>query len=140
MRKLLIVIFLKILLTFFWVIGLALPLDWLHQLGAPDLSAAHVFIRLLSAAFFALLVGYVFGAIEIIRGSYPRNTVWVGIISNGGATIVLLLAAMRHEWTTAPWNADAIAPKLMTVSLFAVGLITAGLIAFGPCGRHSASK
>jgi hypothetical protein len=129
---------LKIGITvFFWFIPLLFfPIDFLNDsIGFPELGPP-VFIRLLGMAYGALLVGYVFGLIESLDGRYPRQAVWAGIVSNGGAFLLLSMAAFRHVWDT--W--DGWAPAFMWGSLGATGLISAGLIAFGPCGRHRTSR
>lgn len=125
---------LKIGITvFFWFIPLLFfPVSVLNKcIGLPDLGPP-IFIRLLGMAYGALLVGYVFGLIESLNGRYSRQTVWTGIASNGGAFLLLSLGALQRVWTT--W--EGWAPIFMWASLGATGLITAGLIAFGPCGRR----
>lgn len=87
-------------------------------------------------AYGALLVDYVFGLIATRRGRYPRGTVWTGIVSNGGAFLILSIGALQGVW--AAWG--PLARMGMWASLAATGLISAGLIAFGPFGRHSPSE
>lgn len=125
---------LKIGITvFFWFIPLLFfPVSWLKSIGLPDLGPP-IFIRLLGMAYGALLVGYVFGLIEGLNGRYPRQAVWAGIVSNGGAFLLLSMGAYRHVWAT--W--EGWAPTFMWGSLGATGLISAALIAFGPCGQHN---
>ena len=135
MKNLSRVLILKIGITIaFWFIPLLfVPIRLLHEhLGFPDLGSAAIFIRLLGMAYGSLVVGYGFGLIEARHGRYPRSTVWVGIASNGGACLLLSIGAWQHAWDT--WTCWA--PYFMWASLVATGLITAGLIAFGPCGRH----
>lgn len=138
MKNLSKVLILKIVITVFWFIPLLFfPLRCIHEtLGFPDLGPAAIFIRLLGMAYGSLLVGYVFGLIATFRGRYPRGTVWTGIVSNGGAFLLLSIGAFQHAWDT--WK--GLAPGFMWASLGATGLISAGLIAFGPCGRHSPSS
>jgi hypothetical protein len=135
MKNLSRVLILKIGITIVgWFIPLLfVPIGLFHEpLGFPDLGSAAIFIRLLGMAYGSLVVGYGFGLIEARHGRYPRSTVWAGIVSNGGACLLLSIGAWQHAWET--WQ--GIAPGLMWASLGATGLITAGLIAFGPCGRH----
>ncbi|HEV7509540.1 MAG TPA: hypothetical protein VGS07_31995 [Thermoanaerobaculia bacterium] len=137
MKNLSRVLILKIVVTtVFWFIPLLFcSIRFLHEtIGFPDLGPAAIFIRLLGMAYGSLLVGYVFGLIDTLHGRYPSGTVWAGIVSNGGAFLLLSIGALQHVWDT--WK--CLAPSLMWASLGATGLISAGLIAFGPCGRHSA--
>ena len=125
----------KIVITFFfWLFPLLFfPISWLEEtIGFPDLGPP-IFIRLLGMAYGALLVGYVFGRIATHRGRYPRAIVWAGIVSNGGAFLLLSAGAFQHDWD----NWKKLAAGFMWFSLVATGLISAGLIAFGPCGRHA---
>ena len=119
--------------TFLWFVPLLLvstPL--LEKIGFPTYPST-LFLKLLGMAYGALLVGYVFGLVDTRRGRYPRSTVWTGIVSNGGAFLLLFLGAFQGAW--AAWGPPA--RLAMWASLAATGLISAGLIAFGPCGRHS---
>lgn len=121
---------LKVALTLGWVTSLLLfPNSWQERVGLPPEGNLAVFIRLLGMAYTALLVGYGFGYFDIRKGIYARGVVWTGIVSNGGACV--LLVVFRNTWNV--WGSCA--PAIMWASLVATGLITAGLIAFGPCGR-----
>lgn len=118
-----------------WFIPLLfLPSDLLRTMGFPDLGPP-IFIRLLGMAYGALLVGYVFGLLATRHGNYPRSTVWSGIVSNGGAALLLSIGAFQGVWAT--WGFWA--RLIMWLSLAATGLISAGLIAFGPCRRQATS-
>lgn len=48
-----------------------------------------VFVRLLGWAWIALLVGYLNGLQSLLRGEWPFATIRVGIVSNGGAALIL---------------------------------------------------
>ncbi len=111
------------------------PSGLLRHLGFPDLEP-RLFIQLLGMAYGSLLVSYGFGFAATRHGKYPRSTVWAGIVSNGGAFLLLSLGAIRGDWET--WR--GVASLMMWTSLAATGLIAAGLIAFGPCGRHSSAE
>jgi hypothetical protein len=133
MQNLSIVLCLKIGVTVLWFVPLLFfPSDLLRTIGFPDLAPI-IFIKLLGLAYGSLLVGYVFGFVAARHGSYPRSTVWTGIVSNGGAAILLSIGAFQGIWAT--WGFWA--RLIMRISLAATGLISAGLIAFGPCGRYS---
>ena len=109
--------------------ALFLTPEILHtKLGFPPLGTAGVFLQLLGMAYAALIVVYVFGLIELRRGAYPHCTVWTGLVSNGGAFLVLALAAWRGDWRS--WT--GVAPLYMWGSLLATGLISVGLGALGP--------
>lgn len=133
MQKLAGVILVKMILTLAWVASLLLfPSSLQNQLGLPPAGEQAIFIRLLGMAYAALLVGYAFGYFAIQGGTYPRGVVWTGIVSNGGAC--MLLGLFSSTWGA--WHGYA--PALMWASFVATALITAGLFAFGPCGRfHS---
>ncbi|MBI3267869.1 MAG: hypothetical protein HYZ53_02515 [Planctomycetes bacterium] len=134
MRKLSGVLAVKLAVTtLLWFAPLLLlPLDCLRAIGIPD-SSPPLFLRLLGMAYLSLCVGYAFGLVATLQGRYPRSTVWTGIVSNGGAVVLLSIGAFQGAWET--WGFYA--RVMMWTSLVFTGLISMGLIAFGPCGRHS---
>ena len=120
----------KIALTVLFWAGplLLLPKRGLEWLGF-DVPEPQLFLRMLGMAFAALTVGYVFGLCTWrAEGVYPAQTIWVGIVSNGGSCLLLCFFAARGAW--AQWG--RIARAFMWGSLVATGAITAGLVAFGP--------
>jgi len=119
----------KIVLTVaVWCIPLLLfPAEWLRRLGFP-VPEPQLFLRLLGMAYTALVVGYCFGLKASNRGEYPAGVVWVGIVSNGGAFMLLAIAAVLGAW--AAWG--TIAQTIMWGSLLGTGAIAAGLAWFGP--------
>ena len=121
----------KIALTVLaWCIPLLLfPSSLLERLGFPSPSP-EVFVRLLGMAYSALVLGYWFGLQQVRQGAYPMATVWVGILSNGGACALLVGHAATGAWST--WGGFAQAS--MWLSLIGTGSITAGLVFFGPLG------
>lgn len=131
MRNLARVLLLKIAITaILWLVPLLFfPIALLEHLGYPAFPTS-LFLRLLGMAYGALLVGYGFGLVAARRGQYPRSTVWSGIVSNGGAFLILSFGAFQGAWST--WGTPA--RLVLWASLAATGLISAGLIAFGPCG------
>ncbi len=137
MRYLSGLLFLKIVVTTLLWFGplLLFPIPLLEKMGFPTCPSTN-FLRLLGMAYGALLVSYVFGLVDTLHGRYPRSTVWTGIVSNGGAFLLLAIGALQGIW--AAWGAPA--RIVMWASLAATGLISAGLIAFGPYGRHSPSE
>ncbi|MEM7080034.1 MAG: hypothetical protein AAF513_15540 [Pseudomonadota bacterium] len=62
---------------------LLLPRSVYDYLGFPALEPL-VYFDLLGMSFAALVLAYTFGLRILLRGVYPDQTVWVGILSNGG--------------------------------------------------------
>jgi hypothetical protein len=89
-----------------------------------------LFLRLLGAAFLALVVGYTSGLRRLGRGEDVRNVVWIGITSNGLASSILLLSGMTGGWNE--WG--ILAQSYMWVSAFATALLTLGLVVAGLFG------
>lgn len=116
-----------------WCVPLLLfPGAWLRALGFPTPEPL-IFLRLLGMAYTALVVGYVFGFRSARRGVYPAEVVWVGIVSNGGAFVLLLAAALNRSWGT--WG--VVAQATMCGSLLGTAAIAASLVQFGPrAHRH----
>lgn len=129
MRPLIVVFLLKIGVTLaLWTAPLLLLSEaWLVHIGFPIREPHMPLVRLLGAAYGALLVNYLFGLRCTLQNRYPREVVWTGIASNGGAFIVLCVYAAIGGWST--WGVAA--QVIMWVSLVATGLIAFGLIAFG---------
>jgi hypothetical protein len=132
MRPLSAILVAKIVLTLaVWCVPLLLfPASWLSALGFP-LPEPLLFLRLLGMAYAALVVGYWFGLQAARRGEYPRDVVWVGIVSNGGAFVMLAIAAVAGTWSS--WG--IVANALMWASLAGTGAIAAALAWFGPLRR-----
>ena len=110
---------------------LLLPSSLLSRIGFP-LPEPQLFLRLLGVAYWALLAGYVFGLRVSLQGGYPAEAIWVGIISNGGAFILLTAGAIRGIWSS--WG--VLAQVVMWGSVLGTGFVTTGLIWFGPLGMH----
>jgi hypothetical protein len=119
------VLWVKIIATaLLWAGPLLLfPVSWLRRLGFPDVQPS-VFLRLLGAAFTALLVGYVWGLTTLWDGVYPVGTVLVGAVSNGLACAILLLHGARGAFRT--WGRPARGAMWLSAAL--TGLVTAGLL------------
>ncbi len=115
----------KIALTLLaWVLPLfALPQGLYSELGFPD-PMPLIFLRLLAMAYLALVAGYWLGLLQLNRGVYPWHPVIVGIVSNGGACAVLLLALLAGSWSD--WG--SLARAYMNLSALGSGLIAAGLL------------
>ena len=106
---------------------LLLPASALSWLGFPVVPM--IFLRLLAMAYLALVVGYLLGLLQLRRGSYPWATVWVGIVSNGGAGVLLTIAWISSAWAT--WGSFAqlfMGLSALGASLIAIGLTLSALV------------
>lgn len=122
MSPLKIILTIKIIYTaIFW----SLPLLFFPKRAARLLAISApqpiLFAHLLGAAFLALLVGYVLGLLDLANGKEVVNTVWVGIVSNGVAFLLLLIfAGQWNKWGTRAaiymWSSTAVT-LLITLGL-----------------------
>jgi hypothetical protein len=106
---------------------LLVPAGWFARLGFPA-PQPMVFVRLLGAAYLALLAGYVRGLRGMHAGRPPADAVVMGIVSNGAACVLLVaygLAGAYAEW-------GSFARGYMWASALATGLITIALVARRP--------
>jgi hypothetical protein len=115
----------KILIT---LVAWSLPLlilrpSFFTTIGFPDPKELIIFIRLLGAAYFSLVIGYILGYLGLGRGENIDNTVIVGIVSNFLACIILLIYGVLGKWK----NWGKLAKIFMWGSMIATGAITAGL-------------
>lgn len=129
------IIKLKITLTIvLWCLpSLFFPPVLFESLGFPPVFEAQVFLRLLGAAYLALLTGYSLGLRKLKRGGDITDVVWVGIVSNGLASAVLFVYGFLGEWGS--WG--LLAQTYMWGSALATGLITVGLIITGLFRREA---
>lgn len=129
MSMLAVILVAKIALTIvLWTIPpLLFSSSWLRRFGFP-VPQPLMFLRLLGLAYFSLAVGYVLGLQSLCHGIYPSQTVLIGIVSNGGAFVLLVTGVAQSVWKT--WG--PVAKATMWASLVGTGLITFGLILFGP--------
>jgi len=117
----------KILATLaLWAVpGLLLPPPWFPIFGIPEPPAAQlIFIRLLGAAYLALVVGY---ALAWRAPARHPGAVLVGIVSNGLAALVIVSVGAGGGFASWPmlgalyiWGSAAITAAL------AAALIVAG--------------
>lgn len=126
MNPLKVVLTVKVVFTvLFWALPLLLfPKRAARLLGMPEPQPV-LFSHLLGAAFLALTAGYVFGLLNLEQDKAASDVVWVGIISNGLAFIILLMFA--GQWSK--WGTRA--ALFLWVSTAMTLLITLGLIVFG---------
>jgi hypothetical protein len=111
----------KALLTLaLWALpALLLPPPWFPVFGIPEPPLEQlVFVRLLGAAYVALVVGYVLAWRSPAR--HP-GAILVGIVSNGLASLVILSVGASGAFAT--W------PMLGAIYIWGSALLTAGLTA-----------
>jgi hypothetical protein len=135
MSPLKIILLIKIFFTaMFWSLPLLFfPVEASELLGAP-VPHPVIYSRLLGASFFALLIGYIHGFIELHKGHNIAHPVLIGIVSNGLAGMLLLL--YREEWTLWSIKARYFMWVSVSVTLFvAVGLVVCGRL-FNTASHH----
>ena len=120
------VLWFKILVTLIlWSIPcLLFPVSWLVWVGMPE-PEPKLLLQLYGAATIALVVGYVSGLRRLARGDDIRNIVWVGITSNGSASLILFLHGIAGTWEE--WG--ILAQIYMWISALLTASITLGLVA-----------
>ncbi len=124
-------LWIKIITTLFWAGGaLFVHADYLAHVGFES-GAAILVVRLLGVAFLSLLLGYSLGLHALITKKpntlAVRNTVLVGILSNGGSALVLFWFGLTGRFTLLPsplphifW-ASAVLTGGIALSLFLCG-------------------
>lgn len=85
-----------------------------------------IFVRLLGAAYLALLVGYYMGLRGLDKGESPIQAVYMGIASNGLACLLL-----AYFGATGAWSSWGIAARIfMWLSAFGAFAMTFSLSKF----------
>lgn len=80
-----------------WAMPLALmPQSWFGFFG--PVPPVLLFIRLLAVAYFSLLVVYVWGLVLWHKRQNLRGVLLTGLVSNGGAAMILILYRIQVEW------------------------------------------
>lgn len=117
----------KIVITgIFWCIPLlAFPTSWLVALGIPAPEPL-VFVRLLGAAYVALLVGYYMAIKGLEKGENPEQAIYMGIASNGLACVLLAYFGITGSWSS--WGVGA--QVFMWISALGALAITFNLLRF----------
>ncbi|TXT40347.1 MAG: hypothetical protein FD135_1371 [Comamonadaceae bacterium] len=117
----------KIYITcLFWCLPLLVfPRSWFVALGMPAPEPL-VFVRLLGAAYLALLVGYYLGMRGLETGESPAPVIDMGITSNGLAGLLLLYFGATGAWSA--WGGAA--QVFMWVSMLGALAITWRLLGF----------
>ena len=115
MAPLSILLWIKIIGTFFPVAAplLVLPKSQIDARSGFEASDLGLY-RLYGMAVLALLVGYFGGYLQVLNGVYPMGVIAMGIASNGGAFIIMLLTGRA---------------KKTPIAAGFFGLITGGLVA-----------
>ena len=129
MTKLAIVLLFKIAATTLFWCGplLFLPTEALSTLGAQDASQA--LARLLGWAYLSLCVGYAFGLRSELAGQRPIAAIWLGIVSNLGASAYLFYFGLLGTWRAMPELVQIIAwSSALVAALISIGLIWFGLL------------
>ena len=70
-------------------------------------------------AYLVLVAGYYLGYRDLVAGLYPSSTVLVGIISNSGAFLLLVVGSVIGVWSS--WG--VLAKAFMWSSIIATGSI-----------------
>jgi hypothetical protein len=117
----------KIAITgLFWCLPLlAFPMTWFVALGIPAPEPL-IFVRLLGAAYLALLVGYYLGLRGLDSGENPTQAIYMGIASNGLACLLLAYFGATGAWSS--WGTGA--RIFMWLSTFGAFAMTSNLLRF----------
>jgi len=123
-----IVLSVKIALTVLFWCGpmLLFPRLTMSKMGFSDMEPI-IYIRLLGVAYLALVVGYCFGLKDALYGVYPKVIVLVGIVSNGGAAMIIGyydIFGYFKDW-------EKLSRNVMRVSMVLLLGITLGLCYYG---------
>lgn len=108
--------------------------NWLRnqKVRAPPV----VFARLLGCAYAALIMVYLKGLSDSWAGKDISHVVWVGIVSNGSAFVVLLWFCLQGK--SKSWS--RLARTLLWLVMIILLSITAGLTGFGLIGHGAFGK
>jgi hypothetical protein len=117
----------KIVITgLFWCLPLlTFPSAWFVAFGMPAPEPLLI-VRLLGAAYLALLVGYYSGLRGLDKGSDPAPVIRMGIASNGLAALLLVYFGVSGAW--ASWGSGA--TLFMWLSALGASLMTFSLLRF----------
>ncbi len=123
----------KIIATLlFWCVPLLFfPAELFEAAGLPAQST-YMFVRLLGWAYLALCVGYGFGLRDSMRGIRSPGPIWAGIVSNGGASLLLVFFGITGAWSS--WS--LLTQASLWVSALLTSAIALALIVFGVVSRE----
>lgn len=124
-KLLILVLYIKIIFTvFLWAIpALFIPETMLQSIEVTIISPKYPG-KLLGAAYIALAIGYFDGLLRARKGIQPTGTIIMGIISNGAATIILILYAFPEIKS----DSSPVETIFIYFSTAITALLTAGLI------------
>ena len=119
----------------FWCLPLILlPASLMEAVGFPK-QDTYLFVRLLGCAYLALCAGYGFGLRSSLQGKRTLGPIWVGIVSNGGAFLVLCYYGLAGSWVS--WGrAIQLIGWASVVASFSIAL---ALFVFGVRGQGEAA-
>jgi hypothetical protein len=116
-----------------WCVPMLLvPSSMLVEFGFPAGSSDLMFVRLLGWAYLALCVGYAFGLKSSLNGFRALGPIWVGIVSNGGACVLLFFYGMSGAWV----DMSPLVQFIFWSSTAATAGITGGLWVWGVQGKQ----
>ena len=132
-KSLLFFLWFKIIMTLLvWSTPLLLPDPFFDQMTRLIFGMdfePKIFFHILGAAFLALVLGYYAGITRLKAGKDMEHIVWVGIVSNGLITFLLILYGFLgsyNEWLFIGqiymWG-SALLTGFITVGLFVTGIL-----------------
>ena len=138
LKKLLIITLrIKIIVTLFlWALPLLLVTEGLAQTLGLEVSTPLFFTRLLGAAYLALVVAYYSGLKQVLNGDSASWVVVMGLVSNGIATIILMVHCIEPAFSSYPLNMKI----FLIASASATALITLGLALSGKSMQNTAGN
>lgn len=84
-----------------------------------------IFLRLYGLSTLALLVGYHGGIALARQGQFPLGTLRMGLVSNAGQGLAIILAAAAGVFSGWGWMAEAM---MISLALFILGIAAAILL------------
>lgn len=119
-----------------WCVPLLfLPRSILVEFGFPTGSNDLMFLRMLGWAYLALCVGYAFALKASLVGLRALGPIWVGLISNGGACVLLFFYGLSGTWEDMALTVQFV----FWSSALATAGITGGLWIWGVRGKQPAA-
>ena len=102
-KALLVVLAVKIVVTaLLWALPLVFFPAWGFAAFGIPVPEPMIFARLLGLAYVSLLVGYGWGFLRLKLGEQIDGIVWMGIVSNAGASLAIVIAALVGSFEAWP--------------------------------------
>ena len=121
-----VVLWIKIVVTVVaWAGPFLFAPSFLLEALLPQAPKPILWLRMLGLAWFALVVGYGSGLHQVRKGEFPFGIVYMGILSNGGGGVMLLLALLTGNDAV---SGSQVGTPLIVVSVFLLLSIAAGLL------------